>query len=83
MSSTTFLVDTNVLSELTRPRPDVRVLAWALLHSEDELRFLSLGKSEAGRLFVVAYTERQGRIRIISAREATPKERREYESEAG
>ena len=50
------------------------------LHSEGESRFLSLGKSEAGRLLVVAYTERQGRIRIISAREATPKERREYES---
>jgi uncharacterized protein len=51
-----------------------------VLHSEDEFRFLSLGTSEAGRLLVVAYTERQGRIRIISAREATPKERRDYES---
>jgi uncharacterized DUF497 family protein len=49
-------------------------------HSEGEFRFLSLGTSEAGRLLVVAYTERQGRIRIISAREATPKERRDYES---
>ena len=49
-------------------------------HSEDEFRFLSLGRSEAGRLLVVAYTERQGRIRIISAREATPKERRDHES---
>jgi uncharacterized DUF497 family protein len=51
-----------------------------ILHSEGEFRFLSLGNSEAGRLLVVAYTERQGRIRIISAREATPQERREYES---
>lgn len=49
-------------------------------HSEGEFRFLSLGISEAGRLLVVAYTERQGRIRIINAREATPKERRDYES---
>ena len=51
-------------------------------HSEGELRFLSLGRSAARRLPVVSYTERGTRIRIISAREATPKERREYESEA-
>ena len=49
-------------------------------HSEGEFRFLSLGTSEAGRLLVVAYAERQGKIRIISAREATPKERRDHES---
>ena len=49
-------------------------------HSEGEFRFLSLGRSEAGRLLVVAYTERQDGIRIISAREATPKERRDHES---
>lgn len=30
-------------------------------HSEGEYRFLSLGTSEAGRLLVVAYTEREGR----------------------
>ncbi|MGH6690183.1 MAG: BrnT family toxin [Gammaproteobacteria bacterium] len=51
-----------------------------MTHSEGEFRFLSLGTSEAGRLLVVAYTERQGRIRIIDAREATPKEQRDYGS---
>jgi uncharacterized protein len=51
-----------------------------LVHSEDEFRFLSLGRSEAGRLLVVAYTEREARVRIISARVATPRERRHYES---
>ncbi len=50
------------------------------IHSDGELRFLSLGRSEAGWGLVVAYTERQGKIRIISAREATPRERRDYES---
>jgi uncharacterized protein len=50
-------------------------------HSEGEFRFLSLGRSEADRLVVVSYTERGSRVRIISAREATPRERREYESE--
>jgi hypothetical protein len=58
--------------EVTIPDPD---------HSDGEFRFLSLGRSEADRLLVVSYTERGSRIRIISAREATPKERREYESE--
>ena len=46
-------------------------------HSESESRFLSIGLSAAGRLVVVAYTEREGRTRILSAREA----RRQYESE--
>ena len=50
------------------------------VHSDAELRFVSMGLSEAGRLLVVAYTERDQRIRIISARQATPRERRQYES---
>lgn len=50
------------------------------VHSGAELRFASIGLSEAGRLLVAAYTERDQRIRIISAREATPRERRQYES---
>jgi predicted nucleic acid-binding protein len=29
MASTTYLVDTNVLSELARPRPNAQVVAWA------------------------------------------------------
>ena len=57
--------------EVTIPDPD---------HSESELRFLSMGCSEPGRLLVVAYTEREGRVRLISAREAVPRERRKYES---
>ena len=49
-------------------------------HSEDEQRFLSIGSSTAGRLLVVAYTERASRTRIISAREASSQERQDYES---
>lgn len=49
-------------------------------HSLDENRFLSLGRSETDRLVVVSYTERHGdRIRIINARLASRKERRQYE----
>ena len=50
-------------------------------HSEGEARFLSLGLSATDRVLVVAYTEREGRIRIIHARVAEPKERRAYESD--
>lgn len=57
--------------EVTIPDPD---------HSEGEIRFLSLGVSVSGRLLVVAYTEREGRTRIINAREATAQERKQYES---
>ena len=49
-------------------------------HSVGERRFLSMGMSSAARLLVVAYTERKGRIRVISAREATAGERKTYES---
>ena len=50
-------------------------------HSEGEARFLSLGLSATDRVLVVAYTEREGRILIIHARVAEPKERRAYESD--
>lgn len=49
-------------------------------HSEGEARFLSLGLSVESRLLVVAYTERDGKIRIIHARVAAAKERKVYES---
>ena len=50
-------------------------------HSEGENRYLIMGQSTEGRLLVVAYTERGRRIRLISAREATRRERRAYEEE--
>lgn len=36
------------------------------------------GRSEPGRVLAVMHTERGDAIRIISARFATPRERREY-----
>jgi uncharacterized DUF497 family protein len=48
-------------------------------HSISEDRYLTLGVSSRGRLLVVAYTDRGGRIRIINARTATRKEREFYE----
>ena len=49
-------------------------------HSFGEHRFLSLGASSRNRVLVVSYTERlENRIRIISARLASRRERRDYE----
>ena len=48
-------------------------------HSGQELRSLIIGHSEGGRLLMVVFTEKDERIRIISARDASARERREYE----
>lgn len=48
-------------------------------HSIGEMRFLDIELSHLGRLLVVAYTERHNRIRIVSARPATRRERNRYE----
>ena len=48
-------------------------------HSTDEGRFLIFGISKGGTYLVVSYTERGDRIRLISARPMTPRERKAYE----
>ncbi len=48
-------------------------------HSVDEQRFITFGMSMDNRLVVVSHTDRVGKIRIISARLMTRKERRIYE----
>lgn len=45
-----------------------------------EQRFVAIGLGNAGELLVVAYTERNGAYRLISARRPTRKERKQYES---
>jgi len=50
-------------------------------HSEEEERSIIFGSSTPGRLLMVAHTDRGERIRIISARELTRRERRAYEEE--
>jgi uncharacterized DUF497 family protein len=49
------------------------------LHSHDEERFIIVGESAAGRTLVVVHSHRGEDIRIISARKATPRERKDYE----
>ena len=48
-------------------------------HSSYEEREALIGVTERGRLVVVMFTERDDAIRIISAREATRRERTDYE----
>ena len=55
---------------LTYPDPD---------HSFSEQRFITVGMSGAKRLLIVAHAERGESIRIISARKATQRERKQYE----
>ncbi len=47
-------------------------------HSVVEKRFITLGISEMKRLLVVVHTDRNDRLRIISARLASKKERQQY-----
>lgn len=49
-------------------------------HSTGEDRYIVIGRARTGRILVVVFVERPGRIRIISARLAAPRERRDYES---
>ena len=48
-------------------------------HSDDEDREILVGYSEHDRLLVVSFTERLPNLRIISARVATPSERRRHQ----
>lgn len=57
---------------LLKPDPD---------HSNGEERYLVLGMSLQRRPLVVIFSETGGRTRLISARRATRRERRQYEEE--
>ena len=48
-------------------------------HSDGEVREIIVGYSDRNRLLVVSFTERGENIRIISARAATPTERKKHE----
>jgi uncharacterized protein len=48
-------------------------------HSMGEERYVIIGVSELGNLLIVSHTDRENRIRIISARFANRQEKRFYE----
>ena len=47
--------------------------------AEGEERFIRMGADAGGRVLVTVYSQQDGCTRIISARRATPRERRRYE----
>ena len=57
---------------LTYPDPD---------HSMSERRFITIGMSITNRVLMVAHTDREESIRMISARRTTQLERKHYEEE--
>ena len=69
----TFIEAATVFSDvlsITVPDPD---------HSQEEDRYIIIGMSGQNRLLMVAHMERGECIRIISAREPTRSEKRDYE----
>jgi uncharacterized DUF497 family protein len=48
-------------------------------HSDDEDRFVTIGHSIMDQLLVISHTDREDRTRIISARRATRREKKQYE----
>ena len=53
------------------------------LTAVDEQRYLTMGTDMRGRILVVAYTWRESRIRLFSARRATASERRRHRGNRG
>lgn len=48
-------------------------------HSNEEQRFINIGRSTSNKTLIVIHTERAGKIRIISCRKATAAETEFYE----
>ncbi len=48
-------------------------------HSQEEPRYFVLGRSTAGRRLFIAFTVREDKIRVFSARDMSKKERKIYE----
>ena len=49
------------------------------VHSLAEERFVTIGVSDQGKILVVVATERGDSVRLISARSASRRERKQYE----
>jgi uncharacterized DUF497 family protein len=54
------------------------LLADDIHHSKEEQRFYALGKTDSERPLFLAFTVRHKKIRVISARDMSRKERSEY-----
>ncbi|MBI5324871.1 MAG: BrnT family toxin [Ignavibacteriae bacterium] len=52
-------------------------------HSKGEFRYIMIGYSNKNNLLFVSFTDRENKIRIISARKATKSERKRHEENKG
>ena len=57
---------------------DDRAITLPDLASVHEERFVTLGCDPHGQVLVLAFTYREDRVRVISARRAEPREQRQY-----
>ena len=48
-------------------------------HSKRENRYYALGRTDAERLLFLVFTVRKQKVRVISARDMTPAERKRYQ----
>lgn len=60
---------------------DIRAITIADPDAAGEPRFITLGMDARGRILVLVHTPRGDRIRIISARKASPGEARYYHAQ--
>lgn len=63
-------------------KDDLSLTIYDPLHSEEEDRLILIGNSCKNRLLVIVHIEIGDKIRIISARKTTKKERKQYEENA-
>lgn len=54
------------------------VVAADLKHSDEEPRFYALGRTDLGRRLFIVFTLREDLVRVISARDMSRRERKEY-----
>lgn len=69
---------TNEECEETFFDPDKKILEDEM-HSENEARYILIGRTNTGRLLFIAFTLRQSKIRVISARDLNKREQKLYE----
>lgn len=56
----------------------IEPLETAVQQHESEERVLCFGRTKAGRLLTILYTQRRGRIRVVTAYEMTKEQQRLY-----
>ncbi len=57
---------------------DPQALGLGAYNAHGERRQAALGSTEGGRILVIVFTERHGRPRVITARDARKNEKRQY-----